>query len=185
MTASEITEWATDNKLKINFLEEYDDTIEQGKVISSSKLKGDTVEVGDTIDIVLSKGQIKMIKFTTVDDFKEWAQENDITYQIEYQFSNSVKAGKIIQASHEAGDVIHNTDTIYLVISQGGTTTVPDFLGKNKEEAKDLCSDNYLKCEFVYEASDQDKDTVIKQSMKKNSNVPTDTSVTITLSSGK
>lgn len=182
MSASEITSWATDNKLKVNFEEEYDDTISAGKVIRSSKVKGDIVEVGDTINIVLSKGQIKMIKFTNVDSFKEWADENEITYHIDYQFSNSVKTGELISSSHKENQVIKNTDTVSLVISQGGTTTIPNFIGKTKTEAEDLCDDNNLECEFIYSSSSEDKDIVINQSMKKGSNVPSGTSITITLS---
>ncbi|MDD6224185.1 MAG: PASTA domain-containing protein [bacterium] len=185
LSASEITKWATDNRLKIQFSEEYDDTIEQGKVIRSSKLQGDTVEVGDTIDIVLSKGSVHMIHFTTVDDFKRWAEEYEVPYQIDYQFSSSAKAGQLIQASHQAGDIIHNTDTIFLVISQGGTTKIPDFIGKTKSEASTLCQNSNLTCEFIYETSSQTKDMVMKQSMKKDSLVPTNTTITITLSSGK
>jgi len=181
MSASEITSWATDNKLKINFEEEYDDTILSGKVIRSNKAKGDTVEVGDTVNITLSKGQIKMIKFTNVDNFKKWAEENEIIYHIDYQFSSNVKDGNLISSSHKENQVIKNTDTVSLVISQGSTTTIPDFIGKTKTEAEDLCDDNNLECEFVYSSSNEDKDVVINQSMKKGSNVPSGTSITITI----
>lgn len=186
MKASEITSWATDNKLKIEFEEEYDDSIDEGKVISSNKIKGDTVEIGDTIKITLSKGQIKMIKFTDVDSFRNWANQNDITYDIEYEFSNTVDNGKLIGSSHKENQVIKNTDNVKLVISQGSKTIVPDFIGKTKSEAETLCKDNHLKCEFIYsDNSDEDKDTIIKQSMKKGSNIPSNTEITLTLSSGK
>lgn len=182
LSQSEIIIWATENKLKVNFKEEFDDTIETGKVIRSSKIKGDTVEVGDTIDIVISKGQIRMINFTTVDDFKQWADENEIIYHIDYQFSNSVKSGELISSSHRENDIIKNTDTVSLVISQGGNTTVPNFIGKTKSEALELCEDNSLECAFEYSSSSENKDIVIKQSMKKGSSVPSSTTITITLS---
>ena len=185
MKASEITSWATDNKLKIEFEEEYDDTLEEGKVISSSKTKGDTVEVGDTIKIVLSKGQIKMIKFTDVDSFRSWANDNDITYDIEYEFSNTIANGKLISSSHKENQVIKNTDNVKLVISQGGKTTVPDFIGKTKLEAEKLCKENYLKCNFVYSDEEDDDATITKQSMKKESNVPSNTEITLTLSTNE
>ena len=185
MTSSEITNWATENKLKIEFDEEYDDTIPEGKVIRSSKLKGDTVEVGDTINIVLSKGQIKMIEFTDIDNFRNWADENEITYNIEYQFSSTVESGKLINSSHKKGQVIKNTDNINLVISQGGNVTVPNFIGKTKSEAEELCSNNNLNCEFVYSNDSSNKGTIIKQSMKSGSNIPTQTLITLTISSGQ
>lgn len=181
LSASEITNWATENHLKIEFEEEYDDTIDEGKVIRSSKAKGDTVSVGDTIRIVLSKGQIKMISFTDIDAFRKWADENDVTYNIEYQFSNTVDNGKLISSSHKENQVIKNTDTVQLVISQGGKTTIPDFIGKEKDEVEKLCKEYYLECEIVYSSDSNNIGKVIKQSLKKNSTVPSNTSITITI----
>ena len=45
MSATEITTWATNNRLKIEFNEQYDDSIKVGKVIVSSEIKGNTVQV--------------------------------------------------------------------------------------------------------------------------------------------
>lgn len=185
MSASEITSWATDNHLKVEFKEEFDDSVEEGKVIRSSKIKGDVAQVNDTIRVVISKGQIRMIKFTNVDDFKKWAEENEVSYHIDYSFDSSVESGKLISSSHKEGDLIKNTDTISLVISQGGTTTVPNFIGKTKAEAETLCEEANLTCSFTTASSEETKDTVIKQSMKKDSEVPNNTTITITLSSGK
>ena len=184
MSASEITSWATDNHLKVEFKEEFDDSVEEGKVIRSSKIKGDVAQVNDTIRVVISKGQIRMIKFTNVDDFKKWAEENEVSYHIDYTFDSRVESGKLISSSHQEGDLIKNTDTVSLVISQGGTTTVPNFIGKTKSEAESLCEEANLTCSFTSISSQEEKDTVIKQSMKKDSEVPSNTTITITLSSG-
>lgn len=180
MTQTEIVSWATENQLKINFTEENDDTIEEGKVIRSSKLKGDTVTVGDTIKVVISKGQIKMINFTDIDSFRTWADNNLVSYHIDYQFNSSVKAGELISSSHEVNQVIKNNETVNLVISQGGTTTVPDFIGKTKEEATALCSQSSLKCKFNT-SDNSNGNTVIKQSMRKDSTVPVQTSIELTI----
>ena len=180
MTQTEIVSWATENQLKINFTEENDDTIEEGKVIRSSKLNGDTVTVGDTIKVVISKGQIKMINFTDIDSFRTWADNNLVSYHIDYQFNSSVKAGELISSSHEVNQVIKNNETVNLVISQGGTTNVPDFIGKTKEESIALCSQSNLNCKF--NTSDNGNgNTVIKQSMRKDSTVPVQTSIELTI----
>ncbi|MBE6146885.1 MAG: PASTA domain-containing protein [Firmicutes bacterium] len=185
MSASQIATWATENMLKVEFDEEFDDSVERGKVIRSSKNKGDFVEVGDTIKVVISKGQITMIEFTDIDNFRKWADENEISYHIDYQVNNQVKKGNLVSSSHKAGELIKNTDTVQIVISQGGNTTIPNFVGKTKKESEKLCSSSNLTCEFVYSDDSKEKDTVIKQSMKKDSSVPIDTSITLTLSSGK
>lgn len=185
MTRTEITSWATENKLKISFKEEYDESIKKGKVISSSRFKGDTVKVGETIQITISKGQIYMPEFTTVDEFRNWATENEISYNINYEFSNKVKSGKLISSSHKENELIKNTDTVELIISQGGTTKVPNFSNMTKSEIETACKNANLICEYKYETSSTvEKDKFIKQSMRSGSEVPHDTTITITLSKG-
>lgn len=179
MNANEITAWATNNRLKIEFSEEYDDSIKKGKVISSNYIKGNIVQVGETIKVTLSKGQLRMIKFTTVDEFTTWADENGVIYTIDYEFSDSVENGKLISSSHKENQLIKNTDTITLVISQGGKTTVPNLVGMTKDEALAECKKASIKCNIDNNSSNYN--TVIKQSMRSGSTVPINTTVTITL----
>ena len=165
--------------------EEYDEKVSKGKVIESSRLKGDTVEVGDTINIRISKGQLHMIQFTNVQDFITWANQEEISYSIDYQFSTEKKAGELISSSHKEDQLVKNTDTISLVISQGGTANVPDFQGMNKSQIEDSCKRANLICEYKYEENQSvEKNQFIKQSMKAGSEVPAKTTITITLSSG-
>lgn len=184
MTATEITSWATSNQLKVYFEEEYDDTVVKGKILDMNVYKGEILTPGNSIKITLSKGKLVMIPFTTVDEFYAWAKENEVVYNIDYQFSNTVAPGKLISSSHKSGQVIKNGDAVHLVVSAGGETSVPDFIGKSKSDAEKLCKENYLVCEFISSNSDKEKDIVIKQSMRSGSKVPTSTSITITISSG-
>ncbi len=186
MTIKEINSWASENKIKLNLIEQYDDTIKKGKLIESSRKYGDTIEVGDSIKVILSKGPIYMPKFTTVDNFRKWADENEISYTIDYEFSAEFKAGELISYSHQENQLIKNTDTIKLTISEGSTTKVPDFSDMSKAEIDRKCKSANLICEYKYEASNTiKKDIIIRQSMRPNSTVPENTTVTITLSSGK
>lgn len=184
MSVSEITKWATDNKLKVYFEEEYDDTIAKGKIIESSIIKGEIIKPDLSFKIIVSKGKLVMPKFTNVDEFRTWAEENDVSYNIEYEFNNDVETGKLISSSHKTGEVIKNNDAVKIVISQGGKTEVPNFLGKTKEEAESLCNEKRLKCVFQKTSSTKDIGIVIKQSMRSGSNVPSNTTITITVSSG-
>lgn len=181
MSASEITKWATNNKLKVYFEEEYDDTITKGKVIDATIIEGEVVKPNTSFTVTISKGRLVMIDFSDVDEFRSWADENNVRYTIEYEFSN-LDSGKLISSTHKTGEIIKNSDTVHLVISQGSKTTVPNFLGKTKDDALKLCSDNKLKCTVVLEESDKTSGTVIKQSMKKDSKVPVNTSITLTVS---
>lgn len=181
MSASEITIWATNNRLKIEFSEEYDDSIKIGKVISTSPIKGAVVAVDDTIKVTLSKGQLRMIPFTTIDEFRDWADENEVGYHIDYQFSDTVENGKLISSSHSSNQIIKNKDIINLVISQGGKTTIPNLLEMKQEDAVKSCNKANIKCKFIYLDNNTSYTIVTKQSMRSGSNVPINTTVTITL----
>ncbi len=176
MTEDEITEWATKNRIRISFSEEYDEKIKAGKVIYSNYAKGTLIEIGTMVTVKLSKGQLKMIEFSNIDAFREWANDNKVNYSIEYEYSNTVANGKLISSSHKKGDVIKNSDTVRLVISQGGNTKIPSLIGLNKNDAEAACHNANIKCSFTGSG-----DKVIKQSMQANSTVPTNTSITVTL----
>lgn len=185
MDTDDIEKWAKENQLSVEFEEAYDDTIASGKVISSTIIAGEIVKPNSSFQVTISKGPLKMIAFDNVDDFRKWAEENEVTYHIDYQFSNTVANGKLISSSHEEGEIIKNKDTVRLVISQGGNTTIPNFVGKTKAEAEDLCEKHLLRCNFQTASSTREKDTVIKQSMRSGSTVPQETSITLTLSQGQ
>lgn len=179
MTSSEITTWATKNRIKVEFTEIYDESIQKGKYISSNYLKGDIIKVGNTIPVVISKGPLRMIGFTSVEDFVAWAKENDVKYSIDYEFSDKVLEGKLISSSHKKNQIIKNSDMIKLVISQGGDTVIPDLLGLNKKEAQAKCKKANITCQFI--GSENESSKVLKQSMRSGSTVPTGTMVTVTL----
>jgi eukaryotic-like serine/threonine-protein kinase len=56
MTIEDITKWIIDNKLKIEYKDQYDAEIELGKVISANYKINDEIEEGTTIELVVSKG---------------------------------------------------------------------------------------------------------------------------------
>ena len=176
MTQVEITEWATSNKIKVDFTEEYDDTIKEGKVLRASYSKGSQIETGTLIEVVLSKGQLKMIEFTDIDTFRQWALDNEINYTVEYQFSDTVTKGKLIYISHSKGQIVKNSESIKLIISDGGNTKIPDLIGLSKSEAEKKCKSASITCKFIESGS-----KVIKQSMLKYSNVPIGTTINVTL----
>lgn len=178
MKQSEIITWATNNRIKVDFTFEYSDTIKEGKVISYSPKKGNLISIDDTIYVTISKGTLHMIKFTNVEDFITWADEHEISYEIDYEFSNTISKGNLISSSHKENEVIKNNDTVNLVISQGGNTIIPNLIGMSKKEAEVACKEANIKCNFT---SEETNTTVIKQSMRSGSNVPANTTVTLTL----
>lgn len=181
MSKSSIDSWADKNRINIEYEEEYDDTIKEGKIISFNAKVGDNIQVGSTIKIKISQGQLKMIEYTSVSKFEEWAKENKVSYSISYDFSDSVSQGKLISTTHNKGDIIKNNDTVKLVVSEGGYTIVPNFIDLNLEDAKKKCVDNKISCSFSYQDNNIDYTIITKQSMKANSKVPDNTSITLTI----
>lgn len=60
-----IQAWAEENSLTLNIVEEYIDSIENGKVISISVENGAVIKKGDTITITISKGVKPEVEQTT------------------------------------------------------------------------------------------------------------------------
>ena len=179
---SKITDWAIQNKMKIHFLEEYDDSIKKGDILSVSPKLGEEVEQGSSIDVILSKGPLKMQKFKDYNSFLEWANKNHITVMEEHEFSSSVKAGEVVRYSYKEGEVIKNHDVITVTISDGSKKVVPNLLGLKKEEAIKKLEELGLHYNFIYEDSEGEKDTVLNQSIVPNSEISTGITITITLS---
>lgn len=186
MTVDEITNWVVDNHLKIEFNEDYDEEKVAGTILSSNVKEGDTVEQGSLISIVISKGQLRMEKFTSAAEFRDWADRYNVNYKEEYEFNSSVSSGNIIKSSHNEGDVIKNNDTVIIYVSQGKSIEIPNFVGKSKSDIEKSCKSVGLNCSFKSGSysNSVSKDVATAQSKKAGSTVASGTSIQITLSLG-
>ena len=185
MNINDITEWAIKNKLKLEFLDSYDDSSKEGGIISVSHEKDSVVEEGTVIKITLSKGSLKMPKFKSLDEFRTWADKYEIKYSEEREFSDTVPAGEVISYSIKTGSIIKNDETILVKISDGKHMSVPNLKGLTKSEAINKLKNVGLNYNFVYKDSDTTKDKVLSQSISAGSEVSKGTTITVTLSSGK
>lgn len=184
-TMTEITEWAIKNKLKLSFVDKYDDTVKENGIVKASHNKGDIVEQGTVIEITLSRGSLKMPKFKSLDDFYSWADKYEIKYEEEHEFSDTVPVGSVISFSYKTGQALKNDDVIIVKISDGKKKEVPNLKGLTKKEAINKLEKAGLKYSFVYKNSDQEKDKVLSQSISNGSEVSANVTITVTLSNGK
>lgn len=186
MNVEKINKWAVENNVKISYKEEYSDEKELGDVISSTINQGDLIEKDKKVEISISKGKLEMIKLTTVSEFTNWAENNKISYDINYENSDSVKKDDIIKCSHKTGDTIKKDDTVIVTVSRGKVITIPNFVGMSKSDIQSKCSNIKLSCSFKtggYTESTK-KDIAISQSKKSGTKVSEGTGLTITLSAG-
>lgn len=185
MNMVEITDWIIENKLKIEFSNRYDDSIKENQVIEANYSKGDIVEQGTTIEVVISRGSLVMEEFDNYEDFKQWADQYGISYEEQHEFSDDVPQGEVISYSYKKGETIKNGDSIVVTISDGSQCEVPDLIGMSRKEAIEALEDAGLNYNFVTQNSNKSKNTVIKQSISSGSKVSSGTTVTVTLSNGK
>ena len=186
MSIDEINKWAIENKVKVDYKEEYNDEIKLGDVINSSINKDDVITSGDTITLTISKGTLEMIKLTTINDFVNWAENNNIAYQINYENSDTIKKDDIIKCSHKEGQAIKKDDTIIVTVSHGKVITIPNFVGMDKASIQSKCSSINLSCSFKNGGLTEKVKAGIAISQNKSSGtkVSEGTSLVITLSSG-
>lgn len=186
MSMSDITDWVINNKLKLEFTDQYDDSTKENHVISANYSNGDVVEEGTVIKIVVSKGKLTMPKFTNLNEYREWVSKYNINSEERHEFSDTVAVGNIISFSHKEGDVIKNTDTVVVTISDGKKISVPNVVGISKDSAASKLKNAGLGYNFVYSYSDSvAKGNTIRQSISAGSGISQGTVVTVTVSNGK
>lgn len=186
MDVNEITEWAIKNKLKLSFKDSYDDTVEEGSIIKTDKNKGDILEQGNVITVTLSRGNLKMPKFNSMIEFKEWADKYGIMYEEKHEFNDKVPIGEIISFSYEVGETIKNGDSISITISDGKQVEVPNVVGQSKNSAISKLESVGLKYNVSTKYHNSvSKNTVISQSISAGSKVGAGTTISIIVSLGK
>ncbi|MBQ8535452.1 MAG: PASTA domain-containing protein [Bacilli bacterium] len=186
MSVNEITEWAIKNKLKLNFKDSYDDTIDEGEIIKTDKNENDILEQGTVVTVTLSRGKLKMPKFNSMNEFREWADKYGIVYEEKHEFSDKVPIGEIIGFSYDTGDTIKNGDSVSVTISDGKQVEVPNVIGQSKSSAISKLEGAGLNYNVSSKYSDSvAKDKVISQSISAGSKVGTGTTVSIIISLGK
>ena len=96
-------------------------------IINLSKtIEDDVIETGSEIEIVISKGKLEMPKLDNVNDFTIWASQNNVKYEITYDYSATILKDDIIKCSHKQGALIKENDTVVITISKGKSITIPN-----------------------------------------------------------
>ena len=186
MNIDDINKWIMENELKVTYKEIYNDDVKMGDVISSSIEKGEKISNGDAVEITISKGNLRMIEFTNINEFTNWAKENNIVYEINYEYSDTIKKDELIKCSHNKGESIKTDDTVIITISKGKSVTVPNFINKRKSDIQETCSSLNISCSFKYGGQTEkiSKDIAVAQSKNAGTTISEGTSIVITLSSG-
>ena len=179
---NDITKWIISNHLRVEFINEPSDSIEQGHIIKTDKNKGDLLTSRDLVKVYVSSGVLVMEEFENVLNFYEWAKLYNVDYEEEHEFSDTVKIGEVIKYSHKKGQKIKKGETVVVTISDGKVKKMPNVVGLSKDKAIEKLKENKIDYDIVYKDSD-DKDKVLEQSISADSEVTE--SITVTIVVGK
>ena len=187
MNVNDATDWIIKNNLKVNFEEIYSDSVETGKIIKQDIEPNTEVSTGTLVTITISRGQIKMQKFSNLYEFKDWANKYNIKYSESYEYSDTVSKGNVISYSYNENDIVDPDSVIYVRVSLGKAISIPTFIGKTKTEAQNLCNNLGIRCSFVSGnySNTYNANIVYIQSRNTGTKVAANSSITLTLSKGK
>ncbi len=109
-----------------------------------------------------------------------------LTIQTEEAYSSEVTVGYVISTDPAAGAELHEGDTITLTVSKGpDKVTVIPFTGQSIEDVEKTLKDmGLVRGKISMEDSDQDAGIVLDQSIEPGTQVPANTTIDFTVSSG-
>lgn len=171
--------------------EEYNSEYAAGTIIHQDKAEGRTVKIGDAIKVTVSKG----VRMVTIPGLKNYhissalvaLDQQGLKYVQVQMDSDDISQDFVIKTEPAEGTVVEEGTTIRVFVSLGPTTEdtiVPYVVGKDVITARYEIEDAFLTYKIQYEASDEERDTVIAQNIEGGSSVPRNTVITLFVSDG-
>ncbi len=164
-----------------------------GEIISQSVTKGEMVDRGSTVQVVIASDAAKDIIYVpdvvgyTSDSATNMLQEQGFTVSREFQYSTE-EAGTVIEQSPSGGSTASAGDVITLYVSQGSeSTSVPSVVGISEGDARNALGNAGLNVGTVSQeySTSVAEGNVISQSVSTGSTVSEGTSVDLVVSLGK
>lgn len=181
-------------KLVVESATAYNDSVEEGKVISTSPAAGTTAKEGDKVTMTVSLGAEK----ATVPDLTGMSQSDANaalssaglgTGTVDSDYSSNYAAGTVISQGTDAGSKVAKGTTINFVVSLGPkteTVTVPNLAGKTQDAAISALSSAGLSAGNITQSysSSVMSGYVISQSAASGSTVDKGTTIDFEVSMG-
>lgn len=183
----------------VSIKEEYDDTIAAGAVISQGSPEGSEVAIGETIEIIVSKGRdpdkkqeekmVKVPEFVGMkysEALKEAEKLGIILEVAQKEYSTRYAKDEVISQSVEKGQEILNTNVIQLIVSLGKEELkVPDVQYMTEEQARKLLAERGLNVKVTYQTSETvAAQVVMSQSPEEGAKAEPGDEITLVISKG-
>lgn len=197
MTQDQLLAWSKENDIKIVTIEEYNDELEVGKVVSQDVIVGERLFAGSSIKVIVSKGPnpdviVNLIDFKGKDigEIQQFIENNKLlAATIEFEKSTEINSAYFIRTDSQSNS-IKRGQSIKFYISTGSkeeltTIIVPDFKEYTRQQISSWGQTNNIKTNFVEEFNnDILVGKVISQSQAPNSSVYDGSSITLKMSLG-
>ena len=130
-------------RLGVNVQTGTSDDVPEGQVYDQSPAAGTKVDVHTQVTINISSGKEKF-SLDDVTGMQAQLENDGLVVSLEFDYSDSVGSDKVISTSPKAGSQVAKGDTITITASKGKetkTTTVPNLLGQNIDDAIQMIKD--------------------------------------------
>ncbi len=144
-----VESWANQNKVELVVTERYDDNVAANLVISQSVEANKTLKEGETLTIVVSKGEGVLVpNFADMarSEIDAWLEENATVVTVKERYSTtggyiiaqSVKSGGRVGPDDKLELTVNMGDTFYLAETEGG---IEKIVGTRYSKLVDWCND--------------------------------------------
>ena len=171
-------------------VEEYDDSVAEGQIISQSIEAGEKVEEGTVLKLVVSLGPKSFEMPDLVGMTKEEAEEllasKGISVTVSYVQDDSYPEGQILSQSIDPKTEVKRGDSVTLTAAaKEDTIAVSDVTGKTRKEAEKELKDQGFKVTVLENYSDDvPKGEVISQNPEEGTKLKEGDNVTLYVSKG-
>jgi serine/threonine-protein kinase len=145
------------------------DTVAENRVAGQRPEPGAEADEGSVVTITVSSGPgeapIPIVRGLTVDAATDALRQAGFKSDERQEFSDTIKAGRVIETSPPEGSTTRKGTTVTLVVSRGKEkVAVPDVVGRQRDEAERMLQDAGLQASVSEEESDdEDPGTVLRQ----------------------
>ena len=181
-------------KLQVKFVEEHSDTVAEDCIIRTDPVEGTELTEGQKITLYVSIG--KNIKTTTMMDLEDKTlesaqrtlevQELELVIKTVELNDNNIAEGKVLKTEPAAGEKLKTGQTVTLYISKGPEKkAMPNVTGLSVEKAIDILDTaGFKNYEIVTVENEKEKDTVVSQSVEKNTETAITEKIILEVSAG-
>lgn len=172
-----------------------DPTIPEGEIISQDPEAGrsmmivpEGIEVTLTVSTGVREAQVPDVLNRSYSEATLMLQNAGFKVDPQYASSDTVTEGYIISTDPAPGEPLAEGSTVFITISSGPvehTVSMPNLVGYTESEAISILhSNNLVYADTTFIESDQEKGTVIRQSINAYEDVPERTRIYIWVSTG-